>query len=297
MKKFMIAVCVALGAVAWPTTADTAVLSASKDNTLYENTPDLASNGAGEHFFAGSTAEGQRRRGLLAFDIAGALPAGATVTAVELQLYMSRPAPSSGPRVTGLYVALADWGEGTSDATGEEGLGAPPTPGDATWEHRFYDTDFWTTSGGDFAASPSAVQTVDAIGYYTWTSTPELVADVQAWLDNPAMNYGWVVVGDETTTFTAKRFDTREVATPEYRPALTVTYTTTPPPCIGDMNCDGIVNFTDINPFVAALGYPGGVGWPLPCPWTNGDANNDGNVTFKDIDPFVAQLGHVCAAE
>jgi len=59
----------------------------------------------------------------------------------------------------------------------------------------------------------------------------------------------------------------------------------------GDMNCDGIVDFDDIDPFVEALGYPGGAGWPYACPWINGDCNGDGQVNFDDIDPFVGLIG------
>lgn len=63
----------------------------------------------------------------------------------------------------------------------------------------------------------------------------------------------------------------------------------------GDMNGDGKVDFKDINPFVAALGHPGGQGWPyVNSPWLNADVDGDGNVTFKDINPFVAVLGTGC---
>ena len=57
---------------------------------------------------------------------------------------------------------LADWGEGTSVAPGEEGDGAPATTNDATWRHRFFDTIFWTTEGGDFSGTVSASQSVGA---------------------------------------------------------------------------------------------------------------------------------------
>lgn len=60
---------------------------------------------------------------------------------------------------------------------------------------------------------------------------------------------------------------------------------------VGDMNCDGVIDFADINPFVTALtgigpyeaNYPG-------CDWLNGDVNNDGTVDFMDINPFVGLL-------
>ncbi len=59
----------------------------------------------------------------------------------------------------------------------------------------------------------------------------------------------------------------------------------------GDLNCDGVVNFDDIDPFVVALTgqaayeaeYPG-------CRWLNADCNNDGQVNFNDIDAFVNLL-------
>ena len=41
-----------------------------------------------------------------------------------------------------------------------EGDGAPATPNDATWRHRFFDSVFWTTQGGDFSATVSASQSV-----------------------------------------------------------------------------------------------------------------------------------------
>ena len=46
-------------------------------------------------------------------------------------------------------------------------------------------------------------------------------ADVQSWLDDPASNFGWLVLGDESEIATAKRFDTRESASP---PVLTIIY-------------------------------------------------------------------------
>ncbi len=54
--------------------------------------------------------------------------------------------------------------------------------------------------------------------------------------------------------------------------------------CPGDTNCDGVVDFGDINPFVAGL-----TGGPLcnPC---NFDINGNGAIGFDDINPFVALL-------
>jgi len=198
----------------------------SKDNTLYEYDPAEGdhSNGAGFHFFAGETAMGELRRGVLAFDIAGSIPPGSTITAVSLNLNMSRTLLETA-RTVELHKLLADWGEGTSHAPGEEGDGAPATTNDATWRHRFFDTIFWAMQGGDFSATVSASQVVGPVGQYTWSSA-QMVADVQSWLDNPSSNFGWLVLGDESTNATSKRFDTRESASP---PVLTIEYTRTAP--------------------------------------------------------------------
>lgn len=65
--------------------------------------------------------------------------------------------------------------------------------------------------------------------------------------------------------------------------------------CKGDMNCDGEMNFADIDRFVEALGYPGGVGWPhLDCVWRQGDMDGNSAVNFADIDGFVAALSAPC---
>ena len=204
-------------------------ITPSKDNTLYEYDPAVGdtSNALGFHLFAGKTGMGKLRRGVLAFNIAGSIPAGSTITGVTLSMNMSRT-PISVAYPVELHKLLADWGEGTSQASGEEGQGAPATPNDATWRHRFFDTMFWAVQGGDFAATVSASQSVSVVGPYMWSSQ-QMVADVQDWLDNPAGNFGWLVLGDEKPTLTAKRFDTRESANP---PVLTVQYTlpTTPTP-------------------------------------------------------------------
>jgi len=60
----------------------------------------------------------------------------------------------------------------------------------------------------------------------------------------------------------------------------------------GDMNCDGVVNFGDINPFVLYLSNFGAWQSAFPgCPAENGDINGDGTYpSFGDINPFVALL-------
>ena len=69
---------------------DMVEIGPTKDNTLYEDAFGSFSNGSGSYFFAGATATGFLRRGLLQFDIAGAVPEGASIDSVELMLHMSK---------------------------------------------------------------------------------------------------------------------------------------------------------------------------------------------------------------
>ena len=121
-----------------------------------------------------------------------------------------------------LHRVLADWGEGPSSASG--GGGRPSEPGDATWIHTFFDTEFWVHNGGQFTGRASATNDVAGSGFYTWESTNRLVADVRLWTSNPKRNFGWVVIGDETAPQTAKSFASREHPEPALRPVLEVSY-------------------------------------------------------------------------
>ncbi len=202
------------------TITQTLTLTPTQDNTLYESELGTISNGAGQYLFAGTTNNSDARRAVLAFDLDG-LPPGATVLSATLALTMSRTI--AGDSAVTLHALSAGWGEGTSDAIGEEGAGATATPGDATWRYTFFDSAEWAAPGGDFAAAPSATTTVGGIGVYTWAA-PALAVDIAGWLAAPATNHGWLLLGDESAAGTAKRFDSRESA-PANRPRLTVTYT------------------------------------------------------------------------
>jgi uncharacterized protein (TIGR03118 family) len=208
----------------------TITLSPSKDNTLYQSTVGNISNGAGPSFFAGLT--GNRggpgiRRGVIAFDIANNIPAGSTINSVTLSLQVVRTSSAATASETvGLHLLSADWGEGTSNGGADRGgVGAPATTNDATWIYRFFNTATWTNPGGDFVSTVSASTSVGGVGSYSWGSTAQLVSDVQNWLNNPATNFGWIVVGDETTSNSAREFASRENATAANRPTLTIDYT------------------------------------------------------------------------
>lgn len=209
--------------------AGTVEIPAAKDNTMYQNAIGSISNGAGGNLFCGRTSIGNIRRTLIAFDIASNVPAGSIVTSVELFMTVAQAAPGSGPRVSSLHRALADWGEGASNAGKPGGAGAPSQPGDATWIHTFYATAFWGGAGGDYAAGPSASAMLDYTQEYSWGSTPAMVSDVQGWLGNPAANFGWVLIGDESTNTTAKKLRSRESDFPNDAPRLVIEFELTEP--------------------------------------------------------------------
>lgn len=229
----------------------TVSLSPARDNTLYQFSPAEISNGAGQYFFAGTDANGNKRRGVIAFDFSS-IPQGSTVTAVTLNVFMSRTTTFDVP--VSLHRALANWGEGISDADFEEGGGTAATPGDATWEHRFFPDVFWATVGGDFTPAPSVTRMIGGVGPYSFASSPQFVADVQSWVDAPASNFGWIMVGLEAGNRTAKRFDSRENPLVENRPVLVVEFT--PPACPGDADGDGMIGLSDIASVINCWGMP-----------------------------------------
>jgi FtsP/CotA-like multicopper oxidase with cupredoxin domain len=202
----IIACVAALAALTAGAAADVVTLVPAADNTMWENPEGGISNGIGQYMFVGTSSPGQVRRALVRFDTS-AIPPGSVINSVQLKLYMSRTIAGATP-VT-VHRALAQWGEGTSAASGNEGGGAVASVNDATWTHRLHPLFPWGNQGGDFIATASSTLSVGGIGLYTFSGAG-LTADVQSWVDIPANNFGWVLRGNEATDSTAKRFDTRQ---------------------------------------------------------------------------------------
>src|SRR5262249_31144914 len=123
-----------------------------------------------------------------------------------------------------LHKLTADWGEGTSVSPGGHG-GSAVAP-DATWQDRVYSPStptLLTTAGGDFAAAVSSSASINTTtGLKTWSSSAQMVADVQSWLNTPGTNFGWILIGDEGTSHSVKQFDTKEGSV---HPVLSIDYT------------------------------------------------------------------------
>ena len=276
-----------------PCCADQADLIASKDNTLYESDTGSLSNGVGEYFFAGRTSlsVGSIRRGVLAFEVAAEIPVGATIESAQLSLHLSRTGFNAGPVAVNLHRLLQDWGEGMSDSTVMGGgQGAAAQQDDATWLHALFPGTLWrdadglSITGGFFESTPVATQTVDGIGFYTW-SGPELTATIQDMLDNSATNFGFAVLGDESRPGTAKRFDSKDHANSTLWPRLIVDFTPPLPRC--DLDGNGNCDRDDIDLLVSEGDLTVGVVPSQP----KFDLTGDGIVNEADIDAWLALAG------
>ena len=205
----------------------TKTLQPSKDATLIESSKGLGGSSKGASIFVGRTGQPedpsepiQKRRGLMAFDLS-AIPRRSRILSVTLTMTVIQSAGQK-PSTINLYRVTRSWKEGTS--VGDSGRGAQAEAGDPTWIHSSYPNQLWSRPGGDYVKVSSAKTDVNGKGSYTWASTPALVADVQSWVNSPKSNFGWILIGDESQSQTAKRFHSSEATTATDRPQLTVVF-------------------------------------------------------------------------
>ena len=209
--------------------AATTSIPADADTTLHENFPG-GNFGARTTLQAGaSSGATARTRALVSFNVAGAVPPGATIRAARVT-FVATDAPPV-PLTTQpfeLRRVLSDWREGVQSAAN----GGAAAVNDATWSHHLSPNSAWAAPGGavgtNVAASISAAFAVENSGAYRIESTASLVADVQAWLDRPESNFGWMLLGqNEAIAQTVRTFASREDTA--RTPVLEVEYTTGTP--------------------------------------------------------------------
>ena len=176
-----------------------------KDTTIYSESSKV-SNGGGQFIFAGNNNQSDSRRALIMFDIPSSINSKSQVVNVELSLEMDRA--REGAFQVALYKLTNEWSEGSSQGGQGEGAGGTIQGLDATWKNRIHPGHAWIKRGGDFEIEPSAVSMVKGPGSYTW-SGPRLNEDVQNWINGTHRNYGWILIGDESESITAKRFSSR----------------------------------------------------------------------------------------
>ena len=211
--------------------AETVTLFPVADATLIELWPSN-SMGAGNWISSGTTQNGTSNRALIQFDVAAAVPAGATVTDVGLYVWVTRtPVDGNTDSVFSLRRMLRAWGEGANPTPSTSpGFGLPALAGDATWSHSFWNTNGWTAPGGlegtdysDAISSSAGIAGVSSEPYFF--ESGGALGDVQFWLDHPESNFGWMLkTEDELSRFTARRFGSRELQDPAGSPQLVITY-------------------------------------------------------------------------
>jgi hypothetical protein len=199
-------------------------IPADRDNTILSTSPE-SNDGASWALYIGRTGQSgglRLQRALLRFDLSS-IPAGSTIDSAELDLFVWR----TGGAATGvaLHKATADWGELES-----------------TWSHAFFPGTPWATPGGDFEPTASA-STGDVVsGPLAISGMSE---DVQAWVNNPSANFGWVLrATEEDTPHSAKLLAAREQPADTYRPVLRIVYTLDDTPNPEDL---AVESFTLVN--------------------------------------------------
>jgi hypothetical protein len=225
--------------------AEVLEIAPAMDTTLFEDEDGRLGNGSGQYLFIGRTWDENGidkllRRAVIKFDLSS-LPRGSTINAASFSITIDQVPPAATGAVITLHSITSDWGEGASNAPGPEGRGTLAQADDATWLHTFWDSGFWTTPGGDFAAGAVASESISSSPQsVTFNSSPLLVNAVQGWVDEPASNYGWILLGDEVFMQNARRILSRENTNPG-GPLLTVEYTAPPPAAIPALTKTGLM--------------------------------------------------------
>ncbi len=217
----------------------TVVLPPVADTTIFEENPDV-SDAKGEGLYTGRNTQTFIRRAFVRFDVAAAVPAGATIVSARLDMVVT--STRGNPVDVSLVRAIAAWAEGTSDAPLPGGSGADATAGDATWTKRVWPGTSWLSPGGDTASLASATSPIStSLGTFSFGPSGAMTSNVQSWLDNPATNFGWQLRADELQAApSARRWGSREAANAADRPVLTIVYNPAggggpPPPAADDV--------------------------------------------------------------
>jgi hypothetical protein len=229
--------------------ATTVSLTAAADTTIFSAYPD--NNYGGSTLEIGANGVGQPGRALVRFDLSS-IPAGSTITNATLSLTVVKipPGDQHAPPTTSdfdAYLMLVPWIEGNGGGQ----MGSQGQLDEPTWDERgAQGVASWGSPGGqigtDFANNSSTSASVGTgYGPLTWGSTPDFVADVQSWLDDPSTNYGYMLISDqESTAGTARRLASRESASgTDTAPTLRVDYipADVPEPGMEMLFCAGIL--------------------------------------------------------
>jgi hypothetical protein len=182
-----------------PPAADTSLFSAFAGNNFGTST-----------LVVGGNAKKQPGRTLLRFDLPSEISAGATITRAVLGFSVTREPSGAVASTFHAHRMLKGWQEGRG--TGNTGSAA--LSGESTWANQVHPDVPWSAAGGasgtDYLATSSASVLVEGDGPFELEGAA-LAADVQAWLADPAQNFGWILISDlQETALTARRLGSRE---------------------------------------------------------------------------------------
>ncbi|MGB0385470.1 MAG: DNRLRE domain-containing protein [Ardenticatenaceae bacterium] len=143
----------------FPAAADTYVVSGKPD----ESRGSLRNFWVGRNDSDGSGIE----RALLRFDVATEIPVGSTITSAQLSLYMSGRTANDSPMPITVYNVNGAWDENIN----------------------------WNSHGSLVGAPTNATTSLDTnYGSKSW----DITSLVQQWVNNPAGNFGLILIGDES---------------------------------------------------------------------------------------------------
>ena len=234
----------------------TVTLSPLADSEMRQLSPD-SNFGSATAMVSGQVGSGghfEVRRALLRFDLRGQIPVGAIVNSAALQISAVLMLPLNPVNSDfGVHRLLEDWDESN-----------------VTWNSRLAGVA-WSAPGAsgtaDSVPNPSATVFVTGLGNYTFSATANLISDVQAWLDDPTINFGWLLLSEEGGPYTARHFATREDIMGN-APVLTIDFSLPPPSILTQPKSQTVLVGSTVSFSVVASSAP-----PLLYQWqSNGVA-------------------------
>ncbi len=199
--------------------------TAGVDSSIESDVIDYGSSLLSTIVSGGTATAPHKYRGLLKFDLSS-IPAGAKITSAVVSLYFESEADTT-DRTVGMHRALTQWYEG-------EATGVPAAGVDASvWAFRNYKGSVaWAGEAGGGAGSDYVAAATDSKVCDSPSKALDynVTADVQAFADGTATNYGWWLINtEESTQNSRKRFTSSDGATATNRPKIVVNYKTRNP--------------------------------------------------------------------
>jgi formylglycine-generating enzyme len=144
---------------------------------------------------------------------------------------------------------------------------------------------YWRTTVGFFGDSPSPYGTFDQCGNVWECTEAELYGTARSLRGGSFCHYLYDLPA-------ANRDDRDSQGSPPTSEGFDLGFRLALRYLLGDVNCDGVISYADINPFVVALSGSSEYLARFPyCNYLSADCNRDGYVTYADINPFVRVLG------